>query len=159
MQNNTRFYTALLILIPVALLVGALFLIKGTSTTREESAITPNETVVVTPPVEDNVNVDPSTTPLSTWKSSSLLNFYYPEGFEASEFAGDTPEFRAENGKLIISWSMTPCAESEMDPFVLGVSAVACIRDRLATIGVSDVRDALTTDDLKIFGAFVLKNK
>lgn len=108
-----------------------------------------------------------------TWIKSKEFGIYYPSNWVASETwylpeslkgyseKEGTPEFSATNGNAIISWggSMSGCKESEFDAFKPGVSITACYRGMETHIGLENVRNKITDEELKTFGDFVLKNQ
>jgi hypothetical protein len=110
-----------------------------------------------------------------TWIKSSKFGLYYPQGFTVSESAYLTPaqqeqgapesegapEFSATDGNAIISWGghQSYCGQTQYGVFTKGVSVVTCLNGITTRIGVNNVRNTITQEELNLFGEFVLKNQ
>ena len=69
--------------------------------------------------------------------------------------------FKLPSG-AIISWGgrQSMCTSDEQNtPYDYGNSVATCIKGVRAQIGVENVRNKITEDDMKNFEEFVLKNK
>lgn len=141
--------------------------------TEPANPTTPRPTVTPTQTNPTNNQNQPG------WKKSPVFGFYYPEGFSMTEGYGDpsgmgtgTPEngipesmaFSVANNDLMILWggnqgSLTNCTANDYDVFSYGVSRYVCLRGRPASIGHVSARAVVTSEELKLFGDFVLKNQ
>ena len=152
------------------------FFKKGNDATKNNEVVTP------TGQTQTNQNPNgpdyqPNQAPVSsvTWIKSSKFGLYYPQGFTVSESSYLTPaqeeqgvsesqgapQFSATNGNAIISWGghQSSCGPTQYGFFTKGVSVIACIQGMTAGIGVNNVRNKITQEELNIFADFVQKNQ
>lgn len=110
------------------------------------------------------------------WLKSPKFGLFYPKDFKIIEYyqlspaqvaqgvseAQGAPTFTAtSSGNAIISWggNQSACSLDELNNFQYGISTEACVKDLHVLIYPENVRIALTSDEIKLFGDFVLKNK
>jgi hypothetical protein len=167
MENKSKLNTILLVIIIILLVIGLGYFLIRDSREKENTILFPesqNDELVNNQEKKDNeVN----------WVKSAKFGMYYPSDFEVSEFSylnpvqmannvpesQGLPEFRITKGNSVISWggAQSGCNDNEYI-FTPGISVVACLKGMRAQVGVNDVREKVSIEDIKIFSDFVLNN-
>ena len=110
------------------------------------------------------------------WLKSPKFGLFYPKDFKIIEYyelspgqvaqgvpeTEGAPTFTAtSSGNAIINWGgyQSACSVDELKNFQYGISFEACVKDLHALVYAENVRKALTPEELKLFGDFVLKNR
>jgi len=131
------------------------------------------------PKVDLNKEISTTITPSSSstdWIKSPKFGLFFPKSFNIIEYyelspaqiakgipeTQGAPTFTAtSSGNAIINWggNQSACSQDEIKNFQYGVSTEGCVKDLHALIYPENVRKALTQDEIKLFGDFILKNK
>ncbi len=168
-NNNSKLNTVLLFVLIILVAFCAWMLLSKEKESEIKIPITE---------VNDNQNNGEETEESSNtmWVKSSRFGILYPSSFDVYEgvYLNPTqqsqgaleseglPEARFSKDRIVISWggAQSSCIDSEFGVFEYGISQVACVKSMRAQIGVANVRDsAITKEEVKLFGDFVLKNK
>lgn len=166
-ENKSPFNlnTLLLIILIVLVTLGLFFIIRqqpssiSPEDTTDTNSITDSLAQISTPLIEEISAVE-----RMEWKKSPKFGLYYPEGFELFENmdpeTGNEMRISSSFTNAIISWGgpQSSCTDPETYIFDYGVSTTACVKGLRAQIGLTDVRNVLTSRDLHLFGYFVMKN-
>lgn len=158
-SQNTKWFVTIIILL--------LIIIAGLIIVVMRNQKNPTE---YTPQVENTTQ--------NSLTTSSKFNLKYPGnemtvvedyyltpgqmGNGASENTGEArATFTAINGNLVINWGGPQAfcmPDGGEDEFIPGVSLRACVKGRIAYVGVKDVRATLSQADKDLFAQFVASN-
>lgn len=106
------------------------------------------------------------------WIKSPKFGLFYPKVFNIIEYYQLSPAQEAQgvpetqgaptftatsNGNAIISWggNQSACSQDKLKNFKYGVSFEACVKNLHALVYAENIRKALASDELKLFGDFV----
>lgn len=171
MENKNFKWNIVLLVVILILLIVVIWLVA-----RKTNAPVVNNNENLTPQ-QINQNVPQSTTTENKqieWTKSPKFGLYYPSTFKVNEYyyltpaqsdqgvpeTQGVPQFNAINGNAVISWggAQSGCSSAEFGIFQYGVSTTACVKGMRAQIGLENVRNSLTSQEIKLFGDFVMKN-
>ncbi len=119
------------------------------------------------------------------WLKSPTFGFYYPQEMNIIEYYSDTtavpmdpqaltadaiPTFRGTmppDHDMVISWgdhwgnppAWSACTLDQYGPFIPGVSAFTCLKGYRTWVAHTSARNSVSSEDLKVFGDFVIKNQ
>jgi hypothetical protein len=119
------------------------------------------------------------------WLKSPTFGFYYPQEMNIIEYYSDTsavpmdpqaltadaiPTFRGTmppDHDMVIIWgdhwgnppAWSACTLDQYGPFVPGVSAFTCLNGYRTWVAHTSARNSISSEDLKVFGDFVIKNQ
>lgn len=116
------------------------------------------------------------------WLKSPTFGFYYPEEMNIIEYYSDEtghtipmtpdaiPTFRGTmppDHDMVIIWgdhwgnppAWSACTPDQFGPFVPGVSAFTCLKGYRTWVAHTSARNSVSSEDLKVFGDFVIKNQ
>ncbi len=151
---------------------------------KEEGYVDKN--LILPGQIETNNTADPIIESIPDgWLKSPTFGFYYPQEMNIIEYYSDTsavpmdpqaltadaiPTFRGTmppDHDMVISWgdhwgnppAWSACTPDQFGPFVPGVSAFTCLKGYRTWVAHTSARNAVSSEDLKIFSDFVIKNQ